>query len=219
MAKYIKEDLLEFLNQEYSEEFQKYWDGQDQEFWLLVVNTYLSDHVEQDEADWKAFFLAQISQQFKKVNVSVNRRAFAYIYISMETSQNQILRYACQQIPITVEDFLKDPNVGFSLKNVDLIHWDTDESSISMKFGDKASPKATSGKLAAKKHKTPPRQETLKREEHTEKQWAIMFAEKFGQIKKPRNQLWADVYEKYDLSRTPRERVGSWCDGRCCREK
>lgn len=203
MEKYIKEDLLEFVNQEYSDEFQKCWDSNDQEFWSKVVKTYWSDTV--DQADWKEFFMTQINQQLKKVSVSVNRRAYAYIYISMETSQSQILRYACQQIPMTVEDFLKEGNAGFTLKNLDLVGWTTEEGSISMKYGDKASPKAVSGEVQGKAKKSPRPEENLVREEHDEKQWASLFAEKFGKIKKPRGQLWADLYEKCDVAKNPKE--------------
>lgn len=200
MANYIKEDLLEFINQEYNEKFQKCWAGEDLEFWSMVVKTYFPDQVEQDMTNCKDFFMTQIQQQFKKMSLSVNRRAFADIYIARETTPTDILRYACQQLPMAVEDFLKDPNVGFNIKSLDLIRW-TEPGSISMKYGDKASPKATETKGKPKTQRQP---EILMREKRSEKEWAALSEEDFKVTKKPRGQTWADVYEKYYVGKFPK---------------
>ena len=136
MQKFVKSSLIEFLNQEPTSEFQRYWDGNNEEFWEFFSDLYLTTDFCND---WKTTFMNFLSQNFKCVKIFLNTVDTAHIYISTETSFADIKRYALQQISMTEEEFSNAPSHSLKYIIDDMFNWaDEDTSYISIHLNKSA---------------------------------------------------------------------------------
>lgn len=187
--KYKKDSLIEFLNQEPTDDFQALWDGKDEEFWMFVAETYLG--AEYEEGDIREFVMDEIKSCFKVVGITVNGKPQMQIYIYPNTSPVNVKRYACQQLLMTVEEFSQQVNSKIRYVIDNMIDWTApDKSFVSLKYGEE---QTTS-------HKAPKTTvEQLSDEECDEKK----FRKKFGQAKRPKNADWATLYQMFSVAKTP----------------
>lgn len=205
MNKYIKPSLEEFINQYSTEKFQKYWDGNNKEFWKLVATSYLPVNEEktEEQEDDKTRVMNYIVQNFKKIKVTANRKHEGDIYILI-TGLSRIVEYVCNLISKTKEEMERDPNFNLKVTIECFYPWAAaDKSGISMKYGDKA------GAKKAKQTRVSPKEALTEvvypREELEEEVWAQRFAEDFGELDLQEGETWADMYEMFYVSKNPTE--------------
>lgn len=191
MQSYIKSSLIEFCNQRPEEDFQKLWESSTNEFWQLIADTYIAVEPDDETEDMQKFVMEQLQTSFKKVKVSLNGKSYAYIYIFPDTSRDDIIRYACQQFLMTVEEFESQENRKFRYNIDNMIDWTIEDNSfITMKYG-------TITKAQSKTNN----REKMKSEKCTEKK----FRQKYGKIEVPENPDWNRLYEMMNVAKNPKK--------------
>lgn len=197
MENFLPKTFIEFLNQTCSEDFQKYWEGTDEEFWALVAKTYNLGKSKSKAS--KEQVMSNVTKNYKRVTVKINRRHVNDIYILPDTNSMDIFRYACQQIPMTTEDFWLEKNSDFKTNIGGFDKWTQDDSSfVALKFGEKMSPKVKSGDE---------KWDSLERPDISEAEAKKKVIKKFGKVSEPQNLTWVDLLERMTVAQNPKSTI------------
>lgn len=190
MELFIKPSFIEFLNQEPNDDFQKLWDSSDNDFWSLIAETYIQD--EFIDGDIKEFVHQYIKNNFKVLPISLNHKSIACIYQTDETDPQDTVRYVCQQLLMTVEEYQKR-NGRCRMVIADMQDFRADDKSyISLKLGDDNLAKPKTMKL---------KPERLAMIKCTEQQ----FRKTFGQIKVPPESNWSRLNQIMTVAKNPKK--------------